>query len=128
MRMAAALAALMAVGLTLAGGNSSGAAERRMTGSEIREALSGNSVEGVWGNTPFHTYFQPNGVMLYKPRGGPLETGKWRVDDAQNLYCAWTARQGWRCYELYRDGRTIVWSAPGGQERYVSEIQGGHQF
>lgn len=128
MRMAAALAALMAVGLVLAGGKGSDADERRMTSLEIREALSGNSVEGMWGNTPFNTYFQPNGVMLYKPRGGPLETGKWRVDEKDDLYCSWTARLGWRCYELYREGRTIVWSVPGGGERYVSEIQGGRQF
>jgi hypothetical protein len=128
MRVAAAAAVLFAVGLIVTVGRGSGAEEQRMTSLEIREALSGNSVKGLWGNTPFHTYFQPNGVMLHKPRGGPLETGKWSVDETQDLYCSWTARAGWRCYELYRDGRTIVWSVPGGKERYLSEILGGRQF
>ena len=126
--MVAASAILVVVGLIAACGTAANAEEQRMNSQQIREALSGNSVEGMWGNTPFRTYFQPDGVMLYKPRGGPLETGKWRIDESQDLYCAWTARQGWRCYELYRNGRTILWSVPGGDERYISQIRGGRQF
>ena len=102
--------------------------ERPMSADEIREALAGNTVEGLWRNTPYLSYFQPNGVTLFRPEGGEQETGKWRIDKDKDQYCAWLARTGWRCYRLYRDGRTVIWETPGTEERFPSRIIPGRQL
>ena len=120
------LAALLA-GL-LPGSPATGEEPAKMTGKAIREALTGNTVDGVWGERPYRSYFRPDGLTIYKPEGAPAENGKWRVDEDKDQYCSWWARTGWSCYNLYRDGRTIYWEIPGGDTRYRSELLGGKQF
>lgn len=102
--------------------------ERGMSADEIREALAGNTIESQLGNTPYLSYFQPNGVMLSRSEGGEQETGKWRIDRDKDQYCAWLARTGWRCYRLYRDGRTVIWETPGSNVRFLSRIIPGRQL
>lgn len=104
------------------------AEEHAMNGEEIREALAGNTVESQWQNTPYLSYFQPNGVILTRSEGGDQETGKWRIDADKSQYCAWLARTGWRCYRLYREGRTVIWETPGTGDRFLSRIIPGRQF
>ena len=99
-----------------------------MTALQIFEALAGNTVEGVWGNTPYRSYFRPDGLTLYQPKGGAQESGKWRVDKKKDQYCSWWARSGWSCYEVYRDGRAIIWVIPHSGERYPSRILPGKQL
>ena len=122
------LAAILQAGLPSGLAGPAAAEERAMNADEIREALAGNTVEGQWRNTPYLSYFQPNGVMLSRSEGGEQETGKWRIDADKSQYCAWLARTGWRCYRLYRDGRTVIWETPGGGERFLSRIIPGRQL
>lgn len=128
MRLVRTAVPLFAVAIVVLVSTAAGAEPRKLNAREIREALTGNSVEGTWGNTPYRSYFQPNGVILYKPCGGPRETGKWRIDEENDLYCGWTARLGWQCYEVYRDGRTIIWGVPGSEQRFSSRIVAGRQL
>ena len=102
--------------------------ERKLTGKQIREALTGNTVDGVWSGTPYKSYFRPDGLTVYKPKDRPQETGRWRIDEENDQYCSWWARTGWSCYNVYRDGRTIIWEIPGGDTRYSSELLGGKQL
>lgn len=104
------------------------AEETRLTGMRIHEALAGNTVVGEWGSQPYRSYFRPDGLTIYKPEGAPAETGKWRVDEENDQYCSWWARSGWSCYNVYRDGRTIIWEIPGTETRYPSEIMGGKRL
>ncbi len=104
------------------------AEERRMTALQIREALAGNTVVGTWGRTPYRSYFRPDGLTIYKPDGGEPESGKWRVDMEKDQYCSWWARSGWSCYELYRDGRSVIWVEPYSESRYLSRILPGKQM
>ena len=71
----------------------------RLSGAEIALALTGNTVDGLWGSTPYRSYFDASGVTLYQPEGRPAERGKWRADEAQDLYCSHWERSGWSCYE-----------------------------
>ena len=128
MRFVTAAAPILAAALVLVASGLARAEPSRMTAQNIREGLIGNSLAGIWGNTPFRTYLQPDGVMFYRPRGGGLEVGKWRIDEENDLYCAWTAKVGWRCYELYWEGRNVYWSLPGSDERHKSLIIGGRQL
>ena len=125
MRFATAAAPILAVALLLCAGSAARAEATRMTARDIQEALIGNTLAGIWGNTPFRTFLQPDGVMYYRPRGGGLEIGKWRIDEENDQYCAWTVKVGWRCYELYRDGPVVYWSLPGSDERHRSRLIGG---
>ena len=111
-----------------AGGSPASAEEQRLTGLKIHEALAGNTVVGEWGNQPYRSYFRPDGLTIYKPDGGPAENGKWRVDEETDQYCSWWARSGWSCYNVYREGRTIIWEIPGTDTRYPSEILGGKRL
>lgn len=101
------------------------AEERKMTAIQIFEALAGNTVVGAWGRKPYRAYFRPDGLTIYVPDGGEPESGKWRVDEDKDQYCAWWARSGWRCYHLYRDGRAVIWENPYDSERSVSRILPG---
>ena len=128
MRSPVAAAGLFAAIIVLAVGRPSQGEERKMTALQIFEALAGNTVEGVSGRTPYRSYFRPDGVTLYQPDDGPRETGKWRVDEEKDQYCAWWARSGWSCYEVYRDGRQIIWVVPYSGKRYPSRIIPGKQL
>ncbi len=67
-------------------------------------------------------------MTLYQPKGRPPERGKWKVDEAGDRYCSWWERSGWGCYELYRDGATIIWQIPGTATRYTSTLLTGRQL
>ena len=102
--------------------------ERKLSGQQIREALTGNTVSGEWGGTPYKSYFRPDGLTVYKPKDRPEESGRWRVDEENDQYCSWWARTGWSCYNVYRDGKTIIWEIPGDDTRYPSLLLGGNQL
>ena len=101
---------------------------RKLDASEIAEALTGNTVEGLWGQTPYRSDFDSNGLTLYKPQGRPADRGRWKVDKTSHQYCSWWERSGWSCYDLYRDGDTIIWGIPGTSTRYPSALLEGKQL
>lgn len=100
----------------------------RLTGAEIAAALTGNTVDGLWGGTPYRSYFDAGGFTLYQPAGQPAERGQWRADQERDLYCSHWERSGWSCYEIYRDGDTIIWALPGGGTRTPSTLLQGDQL
>lgn len=92
----------------------------KMTGAEITEALTGNSVKGVWGETAYTSTFDKNGTTVYTAEGKAPDTGTWRVKDDQ--YCSVWAGTGEDCYDLERDGDTIIWIVPESGKRYPSTL------
>ncbi len=105
-----------------------GAEARKLDAAEIAAALTGNTVEGIWGRTPYRSYFDGNGLTLYKPKGRPADRGRWKVDESKHQYCSWWERSGWSCYDLYRDGDSIIWGIPGTATRYPSDLLEGKQL
>ena len=104
------------------------AAERKLSANEIADALTGNTVEGLWGETAYKSYFDPSGFTLYQPKNRPADRGKWRVDGESDRYCSHWERTGWSCYDIYRDGDQIIWQVPGGDTRYPSTLLEGDQL
>lgn len=104
------------------------AEERKLNAGEITEALRGNTVDGRWGASPYRSYFDSNGVTIYQQEGMPADHGKWRVDREQDRYCSWWARTGWGCYDIYREGDTIIWADPHSKRRYPSTLLQGKQL
>jgi len=82
----------------------------KLSGPEIYEAFAGNTVHGFWGATEYRSYFDANGTTIYATRSRPPERGTWRVTDTQ--YCSRWEQSGESCYDVLRDGDTIVWVTP----------------
>lgn len=126
MRLPARLAPVL---LLLAAAPAAARAEpERLTGAEIAAVLTGNTVDGLWGGTPYRSYFDASGLTLYRPEGRPAERGRWRADQERDLYCSHWERSGWSCYEIYREGETIIWALPGGGSRTRSTLLQGDQL
>ena len=119
---------LLAGLLIVCWGSAAVAAEKKLTAHEIADALTGNTVEGMWGETPYKSYFDPSGFTIYQPEGRPQDRGKWRVDGETHRYCSHWERSGWSCYDLYRDGDEIIWQIPGDDTRYPSKLLEGDQL
>lgn len=100
----------------------------RLSAAEIAEALSGNTVDGLWGSTRYRSYFAADGTTLYQPEGRAPDRGKWRADAARDRYCSGWERSGWGCYDVYRDGDTIIWGIPGTDTRYPSILLQGNRL
>jgi hypothetical protein len=101
---------------------SAGAAEQKMTGAEIRAALTGNSVRGFWGQTEYKSFFDVDGSTIYHAKGRDPDRGRWRATDTQ--YCS-TWRDTESCYDLYRNGDMIIWLVPESGARYPSTLVRG---
>lgn len=112
---------LLAIGYT-------DAAERKLEAEEIAAVLSGNTVAGLWGETAYKSYFDPSGLTIYQPEGGPPDRGKWRVDGENDRYCSHWERSGWSCYDIYQEGDQIIWQLPSGGERYPSTLLVGDKL
>jgi hypothetical protein len=92
----------------------------KMTGAEITEALTGKAIKGVWGETHYTSTFAKDGTTVYTAEGKAPDTGTWRVKGDQ--YCSVWAGSGEDCYDLERDGDTIIWIVPESGKRYPSTL------
>jgi hypothetical protein len=93
----------------------------KMTGPEIQAALTGRSVEGVWGSSRYVSSFDAHGGTVYTAEGRPPSHGRWSVKGDQ--YCSIWEQSGESCYDLERDGDTIIWVEPETRARYPSRLQ-----
>jgi hypothetical protein len=93
----------------------------RLSGSEIRDWLSGNTVIGAWAGTPYRQYFRTNGTTAYKADGVALDEGRWWVTETE--YCSWWQGSGEACYEVHRDGDELIWRRKSAFKRgYTAEV------
>ena len=115
--LAAALSASLIAGI---GSPARAEDPKPLTGAEIATLLVGNSIEGSWGGSShFRSYFAADGTTLYQPEGQPPEQGRWKVVGDQ--YCS-VADDGDACFNLYRDGDSLIWEDPNSQTRFPSSV------
>ncbi len=114
------LPALFAIFLLLTAAGAM-AAEKRLDAPAISATLSGATIEGSGGEA-YRQVFHANGLTLYTPSGSHPDQGKWRVDEKNDHYCSWWERGGWSCYEVWRDGETIIWKGAGFDYRSTSVL------
>ena len=126
-RYTATPVALLALAILLATGPAR-AEPKKLTAAGIAEALAGNTIEGLWGATPYRSYFDADGTTLYQAEGRPVDRGRWRADAAKDQYCSWWEQSGWSCYEIYREGETIIWAIPRSDTRYPSTLLEGRRL
>jgi len=92
----------------------------KLSGDEIKSWINGRTVEGVWAGTRYSQDFQTNGATIYTPDGGRPDRGRWWVTETQ--YCSHWERSGGSCYNVLRDGETLIWEAPGSGKRYPATV------
>ncbi len=80
------------------------------------------------GQTPSRSYFDGNGATPYQPQGRAVDRGSWKVDKTNHQSCSRWQRSAWHCYDLYRDGDTIIWSIPGTATRHTSALLEGKRL
>ena len=108
-------------GLLLLASARSAADPVKMTGAEIQAALTGHSIEGVWGSTRYVSSFDAHGGTVYTAEGRAPSQGRWSVKGGR--YCSVWEQSGESCYELERDGDTILWIDPETGARYPSTLR-----
>ncbi len=102
------------------------AQETRLTAAEIKSTISGNSIKGEWQGASYKQYFDPDGTTVYSWLGSkPAVRGKWRIDEVKDLYCSKFPSWGNACYEIYLDGDTLIYIAPGNRLRLSAELLSG---
>ena len=113
-------ALLFSIALALLAGAPAAADPVKMTGAEIQAALTGHSIEGVWGSTRYVSSFDAHGGTVYTAEGRAPSQGRWSVKGDQ--YCSVWEQSGESCYDLEREGETIIWIVPETGARYSSKL------
>jgi hypothetical protein len=115
-------ALLFSIALALLAATEPAAADPvKMTGAEIEAALTGHSIEGVWGSTRYVSSFDAHGGTISTANGRAPAHGRWSVKGDQ--YCSVWEQSGEACYDLERDGDTILWIVPETGARYPSTLR-----
>ena len=101
------------------------AEEIKLSGPEIKAALTGNTVSGEHKGKAWNQSFEKNGVTTYTSESGP-SPGRWRVEG--DRYCSqWPPASRWDCYEMSGDSEvklaTVTWIYPNGT-RWRSVVDG----
>ncbi len=105
------------------------AAELKLSAVEIRQALTGNTIEGNWRGTPYRSFFAADGTTIYAAQDEERTIGQWRADSMKGQYCSKWGVFGWDCYDLYSDGPgNIIWVVPADGYRSPSSLLVGRQL
>ena len=116
--------ALLAALLCAAG--PAGADPVKLSGTEIKALLTGNTVHGTWAGKEYWSFFGADGWTTYLSKGGKPANGRWAASSTQ--YCSTWDPGGTSCYDIYRDGDAVVWGVPSSGERYPSTLLTGDQI
>ena len=92
-----------------------------VAGDELATLLTGNSIDGVWGETHYIQYFAASGRTLYKADGSPGDWGTWRINE-DGQYCSTWRGGGESCYLVIDINGALNWQTPDGETTYPFEV------
>jgi hypothetical protein len=97
--------------------------ERKLTGAEIRAALSDKIVEGTDdAGRPYTQIFQKGGLTVYTIKPSSSSNGKWDVRGDQ--FCSqWPPSENWSCYDMTGDGKQLTFIAKDGKLWRIKVLQ-----
>ena len=116
--------ALIAAVVALALAGPAAAEEMPLSGDQMREVLSGNTAVGD--GDEWRQYFDPNGETPYRPEGGEIDVGEWKVEG--DTYLSWWESTGWTRYTMTGEGGRVTWISEDGETRFPARIVEGNQF
>ncbi len=102
---------LLASFLFAAAASPAAAMPERLSGAKIKQWIDGNTVVGVWAGMAYRQLFRPDGTTAFDAQGTARDEGRWWVTDTE--YCSWWAGAGEACYQVLRDGDTLIWRTKG---------------
>jgi hypothetical protein len=102
------------------------AGETPLTGAEIRDALSGNTVNGVQDGVSWKQYFDPGGATTYVS-GGRASPGRWSVRGER--YCSrWPPSDKWDCYAMTGEGDVVTFIPEAGGADWPAKVVDGNRL
>jgi hypothetical protein len=111
---------LAAILLTALAAVPASAAERRLSGTEIRATLDGRTIVGEGDGGIWRQSFAKDGDTRHAMGAGHSD-GFWDVRGDQ--YCSrWPPGDRWTCYDVLSDGTTVTFVSPAG-ERSTGRVQ-----
>jgi hypothetical protein len=101
--------------LTLCLAGPAQAEEHKLSGDEIRAALSDRIVEGTGDNgKPYTQIFQKGGLTIYNAGPQASSNGFWEVRGDQ--YCSqWPPNESWSCYDMTGEADRLTFIAASGK-------------
>ena len=94
-------------------------AEEALSAEEIKELLTGNTIEGTWSGSHYTQFFGKNGETAYIPEGRMPDIGRWRVNSETNEYESWWEQTGWNGYTVLRLDEGYAWKRTKGHEQFI---------
>jgi len=94
---------------------------REVSGNDLARLLTGNSIDGNWGETHYIQYFAESGRTLYKADGSPGNWGTWRIND-EGYYCSTWRGGEENCYLVVDIDGAFFWQSTDGQKTYPFDI------
>ena len=105
------------------------AQERRLNASEIEDKLIGNTVQGLWYDSPYMQFFDGSGNTIYVEDGRQPSLGGWWADDEKDAFCSSFVRNRPACYEVHDAGPgAINWVLPGSGKKFPAKVLQGDQL
>jgi hypothetical protein len=106
------------------------AAERPLSGTDIRTLLAGNTAVGSSNKGDWRQFFNANGDTLYVRGKEPPSSGAWRVKGDQ--FCSqWPPATDWTCYTMTGDPAlpepAVTWQGQSGTP-FPATIQKGNRL
>ena len=103
------------------------AESRIITGDEVRQLLTENTIIGKWGEQEYRQLFQKNGKTIYAPRKGQSTLGDWKINaDTGHYESTWGS--GWTSYKIAEEKGKYFWIDPGGLPPQSFEVLSGNQL
>ncbi len=84
------------------------AEQREVSGGELEALLSGNSIDGMWGQTHYVQVFTSSGRTGYRADGSAVDWGSWRIGP-QGRYCSIWRGGGESCYPVIEQDGALHW-------------------
>jgi hypothetical protein len=107
-----------------------GTSLRTLTGQEVAQVLTGNTLVGRDGKVPFWMHYPSSDTVWGLASSGDVDVGRWWIEG--NRYCrSW---RHWRdgqeqCWLLATDGsKQLLWIEPNGRASGESTVQTGNSI
>ena len=98
-----------------------------MNSDEFNQLLAGNTMKGVWGESNYQQYFDPNGDTTYLEEGKDETYGTWRINTDGQFCSIWPPSTDEYCYMVLKDGDTLLWD-DGAGNIYPATVEAGKTF
>jgi hypothetical protein len=81
--------------------------EHFLSEQEIKTALSGREIKGIWLGNEYTQVFNKDGSTVYRPEDQPVMSGSWYTKNG--MQCSKYEGYGEICYQVVREDGHLYW-------------------